>query len=82
VLDLGCGAGLLLDYLQATGRLDSLRYRGIDISPRMVSLAQSRWPGYEFEARDIIESPLPERSVDVVLMNGVLTERLSVEQPV
>lgn len=78
VLDLGCGPGLLLDYLAATGRADSLRYRGIDISPRMVELARARWPAHDFECRDILRQPLADQSVDVVLMNGVLTERLSV----
>lgn len=75
LLDLGCGPALLLDYLQATGRTDAVGYRGIDISPAMVAAAQARWPGAAFEARDIIADPLPSGSVDVVVMNGVLTER-------
>src|SRR4051794_15904401 len=77
VLDLGCGAGLLLDYLSAVGRLDSVDYRGIDLSQQMVDVARSRWPAYDFSSRDIIAAPLPAQSVDVVLMNGILTERLS-----
>jgi SAM-dependent methyltransferase len=75
LLDLGCGPGLLLDYLAATGRADAVEYRGIDISPAMIALGRQRWPGKEFEARDIIADPLPPESVDVVIMNGVLTER-------
>jgi len=81
LLDLGCGPGLLLDYLAATGRLDAVRYRGIDLSAAMVDAARARWPHHEFSCRDIVRAPLPEQSVDVVVMNGVLTERvvLSVE---
>lgn len=75
LLDLGCGPGLLLDYLTAVGRADVVEYRGIDISPSMIVSARSRWPGGAFEARDILTEPLPPQSVDVVLMNGVLTER-------
>jgi SAM-dependent methyltransferase len=77
LLDLGCGAGLLLDYLAATGGVDRVHYRGIDLSPEMVSLARQRWPDQEFEARDILAAPLPDQSIDFVLMNGVLTERVS-----
>ena len=75
LLDLGCGPGLLLNYLTATGRVDAVEYRGIDISPAMIELGRRRWPGKAFQVRDILADPLPPESVDVVLMNGVLTER-------
>ena len=75
LLDLGCGPGLLLDYLQATGRREDVSYRGIDISEAMVAAARGRWPGVPFEARDVVAEPLPPQSVDVVVMNGVLSER-------
>jgi SAM-dependent methyltransferase len=75
LLDLGCGPGLLLNYLAATGRAEAVEYRGIDISPAMIDLGRSRWPGKSFQVRDITVDPLPPESVDVVIMNGVLTER-------
>jgi SAM-dependent methyltransferase len=75
LLDLGCGPGLLLNYLAATGRAEAVEYRGIDISRAMIDLGRSRWPGKEFQVRDITVDPLPPESVDVVVMNGVLTER-------
>jgi len=78
VLDLGCGAGLLLDYLRVTGKVDRVRYHGIDLSSRMTDLARTRWPTHKFSCRDVIAAPLPDQSVDVVIMNGVLTERVSV----
>lgn len=77
LLDLGCGPGLLLDYLEATGRAEQVRYRGIDLSHAMVGAARARWPRHDFSRRDILETPLPEQSVDIVVMNGVLTERVS-----
>lgn len=80
LLDVGCGPGLLLDYLQATGRLETIDYRGVDLSPIMVQAAQERWPGHDFAVRDIIAHPFEDRSVDVVIMNGVLTEKLSLPQ--
>ena len=81
VLDLGCGPGLLVDYLAASGRLGAVAYRGIDLSARMVEAAKARLPGLDFSCRDILADPLPERSVDVVVMNGVLTERRSLTKP-
>ena len=76
LLDLGCGPGFLLDYLAATGRLDQVRYQGIDLSAPMIDAARARWPNHEFSCRDIVAAPLAEQSVDVVVMNGVLTERV------
>jgi SAM-dependent methyltransferase len=75
LLDLGCGPGLLLNYLTAAGRANTVEYLGIDISPAMIALARERWPNEVLEARDILTDPLPPQSVDVVIMNGVLTER-------
>jgi SAM-dependent methyltransferase len=75
LLDLGCGPGLLLDYLAATGRAGQVAYRGIDISASMVEAARRRWPSESFEVRDLLADPLPPNSADVVVMNGVLTER-------
>jgi SAM-dependent methyltransferase len=75
LLDLGCGPGLLLDYLAATGRAGQVAYRGIDISASMVEAARRRWPSKSFEVRDLLADPLPPNSADVVVMNGVLTER-------
>lgn len=80
LLDVGCGPGLLLDYLQATGRLERVEYHGIDLSPVMVEAARRRWPGKDFSVRDLVTEPLPDQSVDLVIMNGVLTEKLTLSQ--
>jgi SAM-dependent methyltransferase len=77
LLDLGCGPGLLLDYFAAAGDIDRVKYQGVDLSSAMIDAARTRWPMHEFSCRDILTAPLPEQSVDVVIMNGVLTERVS-----
>jgi SAM-dependent methyltransferase len=77
LLDVGCGSGLMLDYLAATGALHRVAYRGIDLSEDMIRMAQSRWPENAFSCRDIVAEPLADQSADVVIMNGVLTERIS-----
>src|SRR5690348_11070760 len=65
LLDLGCGPGLLLDYLADRGWLYRLSYQGIDLSPAMIDAARARWPDHAFSCRDILVSPLPEQSVDL-----------------
>jgi SAM-dependent methyltransferase len=77
LLDVGCGPGLLVDYLTATDAIDRVDYEGIDLSEAMIAAARTRWPGQRFACRDIIKQPLAEQSVDIVIMNGVLTERIS-----
>jgi SAM-dependent methyltransferase len=77
LLDLGCGPGLLLDYMAASGIVSRVGYHGVDLSQSMIDAARARWPRNRFSCRDILESPLPDQSVDIVVMNGVLTERAS-----
>jgi SAM-dependent methyltransferase len=80
VLDLGCGPGLLLDHLHDRGRLDAIAYQGIELSEPMLAAARAHWPDHEFTRRDIVAAPLPPRSVDYVILNGVLTERRATPQ--
>ncbi len=75
LLDLGCGPGLLLDYLEQTGRLDQVDYSGLELSEPMLAAARARWPGYWFVRQDILAEPMPSQVVDYVILNGVLTER-------
>ncbi len=78
ILDLGCGPGLLADYLAKSPRPASIDYRGIDLSAPMLESARAAWPDLVFEQRDILAEPLAPQSVDYVILNGVLTERVSV----
>lgn len=66
VLDVGCGLGHLVDYLieqDFTGV-----YKGIDILPRMIELAQQRYPNKDFEVNVIEEL---EQTYDYVVASGV-----------
>lgn len=80
LLDLGCGVGLLVDYLKANKLYDKIEYVGMDISANMISEAKKRCVDDRFECRDIIKNPIPKDSYDYIIMNGVMTEKLSLSQ--
>ena len=52
ILDLGCGLGTLLDYV----KVPPSKYLGVDISPKMVTLAQIRHIEHAFRTADVADS--------------------------
>jgi len=74
VLDVGCGLGHLVGFLEDRG-LSFETYHGIDVSPAMVSRATERLGSKErvsFEERDLTTSRLAECSFDVAYIISVL----------
>jgi SAM-dependent methyltransferase len=67
VLDVGCGNGELLNFLNFHGFTG--RYKGIDIHPKLIGEAVARFPGSAFEVSDFFEQD-PGRFESVV-MSGV-----------
>lgn len=51
ILDVGCGTGVLAPHVLKTGA----RYSGIDLSPKLVRLAQRYHPKAQFYKRDALE---------------------------
>jgi SAM-dependent methyltransferase len=78
VLDVGCGFGDLYSHLAQRGI--EVEYTGCDISRDVLEIAQTRHPGLEFEERDIVDKPYPERSFDYVIISGVFNHRLADNQ--
>lgn len=72
VLDLGCGVGILSDYLKL--RFPNSVYTGVDLSEDMIAVAIKERPSEVFYVEDIFQSSLPAH--DFVFVNGVLTEKL------
>ena len=76
VLDLGCGAGTdLLIAAQMVGPTG--RAIGIDITPTMVERARASARQMDLENVEVHEGliervPLPDKSIDVVISNGVI----------
>lgn len=81
LLDFGCGAGHLLDYLRQKN-LTMFNYAGLDISSKFISLCQTKYPGVPFIELDVLEQPDKLACYDLIVMNGVFTEKreLSYEQ--
>lgn len=69
-LDVGCGYGRFSEDVYGN-------YVGIDVSAKMIAAAKKKYPLRLFEVRDILKKPFKAKSFDYVVMNGVLTEKLS-----
>lgn len=78
LLDLGCGPGLLLDYLAENKLLDCVDYTGIDIFDATLVEARLRWPAHHFELRDIRDCPFEANLFDYCITCGVFTGRFDV----
>jgi SAM-dependent methyltransferase len=78
LLDLGCGPGLLLDYLADNKLLDRVDYHGIDVLGASLLEARSRWPTHSFELRDVRDSPFAVERFDYCIVCGVFTGRFDV----
>ncbi len=74
VLDIGCGFGDFYGYLRRRGH--DVTYVGCDLSPDVLGVARSRYPGVNFEVRDVLEQPYLERSFDYVCMSGIFNHRI------
>lgn len=68
VADLGCGSGTFTTLLASAG-YDCI---GLDISAKLIAVGRQKYPGIGFVAGDIERLPLPDASVDGVLLSGVV----------
>jgi SAM-dependent methyltransferase len=73
LLDVGCGLGLLLEYLAANSLLDRVDYTGVDLVDSMLKEARRRWPRHRFDQRDIRDEPYDKDEFDYCIVCGVFT---------
>jgi SAM-dependent methyltransferase len=64
VLEVGCGAGMLAQYLEC-------RYAGVDYSPAMVRRFNELQPGRTAQVGEAGNLPFPDRSIDKVFAFSV-----------
>jgi SAM-dependent methyltransferase len=75
LLDLGCGPGLLIDYLVENGCYSRIDYLGVDVVPETIQAARARLPGSRFDLRDVRDQPFGENAFDYAIISGVFTYR-------
>lgn len=68
VADLGCGSGVFTELLRREG----YRSVGLDISPKLVALGRSKYPGLELREGDAENLPFDNESLDGVLLSGLV----------
>ncbi|MEV0898499.1 class I SAM-dependent methyltransferase [Actinoplanes sp. NPDC049802] len=59
IADVGCGTGRLLPYLASRG----LSPRGVDLSPKMIEVAQRENPDFTYEVADLRDLPFEDASL-------------------
>ena len=74
LLDFGCGAGHLLEYIRRL-KLPGISYHGLDLSERFLSVCRSKFPDVPFTCTDVLEAELEVTDFDYIVMNGVFTEK-------
>jgi len=73
LLDLGCGLGLLLDWLAENKLLGSVDYTGVDLVEPILETVRRRWPNQRFERLDVREEPFPDDAFDYCIACGIFT---------
>lgn len=74
LLDFGCGASHLYEYIQSRG-LDGLQYSGLDLSSEYLALCRSKFPDVPYYQVDLLDPAAELPAFDYVILNGVLHNR-------
>ena len=74
LLDFGCGASHLQDYIHAH-QLNHIDYSGLDISEKFIHLSRDKYPNTNYYCIDILKSSMQLPRFDYVVLNGVFTEK-------
>ena len=73
LLDFGCGTAHLFEFMKENR--PSLKYSGLDLSEKFISVCREKYPDLNFYAVDILEDSDSVQEFDYVVMNGVFTEK-------
>ena len=82
LLDFGCGASHLYEFLQKQPGKERVRYSGLDLSAEFVALSKKKFPENQYYRLDVMQpeqlGKLPE--FDYIVINGVFTEKVDLSQ--
>jgi SAM-dependent methyltransferase len=76
LLDFGCGAAHLYEYIRENG-IATIEYAGLDLSDKFIELCRSKFPANNFYCLDLLADNDALPSFDYIVMNGVFTEKRS-----
>jgi len=79
VLDFGCGASHLLDFI-IKKQIEGIEYTGLDLSPAFIALSRAKHPSVAYHCVDVLEDANGLTTFDYVVMNGVFTEKRDLSQ--
>jgi ubiquinone/menaquinone biosynthesis C-methylase UbiE len=69
ILDIGCGTGFLLQFLNQTGKK---KVFASDITPNMIEVASSKYPSPSYFRGDSYSLPFKDHTFDYVMCNSLL----------
>ena len=75
LLDFGCGTAHLLEYI-INNKYHYIKYSGLDISSKFISICKSKYKGNDFYCGDLLEKDFNLNMFDFVVLNGVFTEKI------
>jgi len=72
LLDFGCGASHLLEYIKEHD-IRGVEYSGLDLSPEFIALSRLKFPANAYYRFDVLDDDAPLGMFDYIVMNGVFT---------
>lgn len=79
LLDFGCGTGHLYEYiLKNQIKYSNIKYSGLDISEKLISIGKTKYPYGDFYCLDILNDDTSIlKMFDYAVLNGVFTEKIN-----
>jgi cyclopropane fatty-acyl-phospholipid synthase-like methyltransferase len=76
LLDFGCGASHLYEYIINHNFHNNIEYFGLDVSEKFVELSKKKFPSNTYYCLDILDYRGYLPTFDYIVINGVFTEKL------
>jgi hypothetical protein len=75
LLDFGCGAAHLYEYMLRSGYTENVEYSGADFSREFIALCEKKFPAVRYYRVDLLAEPEIVPEYDYIIANGVFTEK-------